>query len=87
MNNFKLRWNPEVSFGHVLQAVLIVIPAVAFFAKIDAKVEANNSTLSTVVMKVDKLDETTNLLARNQAVLTALFEEHKTQQAQQAQKP
>jgi hypothetical protein len=76
------RFIPELSLGHVIQGVMVIIPAVLFWVRLDAKVVEHDVAILKLGLKAEKLDETTNLLARNQAVLTALFEAHRAAQAQ-----
>ncbi len=71
-----MRFSNELSIGHLVQAFLVLVPAIVFWVRLEARVSSQGETLVRVALQYEKLDETMNLLARNQAVLTALFEEH-----------
>lgn len=56
--------------------VTVIIPAVFFWVRLDAKVNMQGEIIDRLIIKEEKLQETTHLLAQNQAVLTALFQAH-----------
>ncbi len=78
-----ITFSNELSLGHVVQALFVVVPAIVFWVRLEGRVSSQGESVMKLVLQYEKLDETMNLLARNQAVLTALFEQHQRKEQTQ----
>jgi hypothetical protein len=73
----RLIFNPEISLGHILQAIIIIVPSIVFFVRLEARVQVTETAINRLAFKSEQAEATTALLAQNQAVLAALFEVHR----------
>lgn len=79
----KLKYIPEISLGHIIQIVLVAIPAIAFWIRLEARVSLLENQGIEFKEVVKDFSKTMILSSQNQAILSALFDRHVRDQEKQ----
>lgn len=84
MSRFK--FIPEITLGHIIQLVLVGIPAVAFWVKLESRVSAMESSQQELKSVIREFNVSMTTVSQNQAVISALFDRHTRDQERQENK-
>jgi hypothetical protein len=78
MHMKRITFNPEITFGHLVQLVAMGALALGAYYKFDARITQNESAAAAALTRTAKQEEVSQQLAITMQRLTTLIEERTT---------